>query len=83
MGSIIVMIGGLICLVGAIMVLIEAFKTSIVWGLIALFGCGIGFFVFVAMHWSQSKKGFLIWLLGFGIELVGMVLGGGAAYLHR
>jgi hypothetical protein len=68
-------VGWLIAVIGSIMVLIEAFKTSILWGIGSLL-IGIVGLVFVIMHWDVAKRGFLISLAGVGVAIVGGVLGG-------
>ena len=78
MGGIIALLGLLVMLVGVIMILIAAFKESILWGVLSLL-VPFAILVFVAMHWSASKKGFLIWLGGFVLAVIGSVLGGSAA----
>jgi hypothetical protein len=83
MGSIVISIGGLIALIGFVLILIEAFKKSIVWGIVVLLTCGIGMLIFTFTNWAVAKKGFLIWLAGFAIEMIGVVLGGAAAFMHK
>ena len=77
MGTLIYMLGSLVALVGGVIVLIEAFKKSVLWGLLS-FCIPFAVFVFVAQNWSNEKvrKGFFIWLAGFGVMIVGVVLGG-------
>lgn len=81
-GIALVIIGALIMLGGGIMILIEAFKTSVMWGIGSLL-CGIVTLVFVFTHWPQAKKGFFIWLLGLPIYIIGFVLGGAAAFMQQ
>ena len=81
-GGLVVLVGLVISIVGGVMVLIEAFKQSIVWGLASLF-IPFVILVFVALNWEVSKKGFLIAVAGTIVYVVGMVLtiaaaGGGA-----
>ncbi len=60
--SIIIIIAYGIMLVGGIMVLIEAFRAGVLWGI----GClilPIVSLIFVFMHWRAAKKGFLLQLL--------------------
>jgi hypothetical protein len=67
-------LGGLVVLVGAIMMLVAAFKESLMWGL----GCLILPFVslvFLVMHWQVAKKPFLIQLAGLAVMAVGGGLG--------
>jgi len=58
------------------MILVEAFRTSILWGL----GClviPLLSLIFVIMHWQETKKGFLINVVGAGIMILGRVMEGG------
>ena len=66
-------IGGLVNLVGGIMVLIVAFKESVIWGLASFF-VPLVIFYFVFTHWEDSKKGFLISVAGFGSMIIGGVV---------
>lgn len=79
MGMILLSIGGLIAFVGAIWMLVLAFKKSIVWGLASFF-IGPVLLVFAIMNWDVCKKPFLIWLGGFALVMVGMVMGGAEIY---
>lgn len=74
-GMLLLGLGGLIAFVGSIMILIEAFKTSILWGLGSIFIPFVGL-VFVAMHWQRASRGFMIWAAGFVLIVIGSVLGG-------
>jgi glutaredoxin len=55
-------IGILACLVGAIMLIVAAFRVSIVWGILSFLG--IGQLLFLITHWEESKKGFMVNLFG-------------------
>ncbi len=46
MGMALLVIGGLLALVGWVMLLIKAFKDSVLWGLVVLFFSGIGSLIF-------------------------------------
>lgn len=72
-GGLIVLVGWLVSLVGSVMVLIKAFQESIVWGLCSLF---IPFVIlaFVITHWEDSKKGFLIFIAGVVVVVLGTIL---------
>ncbi len=73
--SLLVIGGGIVSFVGGIMIVIEAFKESVGWGLASLFVPFV-FIVFAAQHWETCKKGFKIWAIGFGVCVVAGVLGG-------
>lgn len=64
--------GGLIALVGAIMVLIEAFSEGIWWGIGSLLLWPVQL-IFIVTHWAQAKKGFLTSIAGGVIVVLGVV----------
>ena len=72
-------LGSLIAFIGAIWLLVLAFKKSIVWGLASLF-IGPVLLVFAIMNWGDCKKPFLIWLGGFALIMVAVVMGGAEMY---
>ena len=68
------LVGGLIAFVGAIWMLVVAFRTSVLWGL----GCLIVPFVsliFLVLYWSDAKKPFLYQVLGAILMGVGFAMG--------
>jgi uncharacterized membrane protein len=77
-----VAIGSLMALGGFIMILIEAFKKSVMWGIGCLI-CGIATLIFVFTNWDACKKGFLILLAGVVLEMIGMFLGGASAFMQK
>ncbi|MGJ8695524.1 MAG: hypothetical protein ACSHYF_04350 [Verrucomicrobiaceae bacterium] len=77
-GTILILIGGIICFIFGIMVLIQAFKKSILWGLGSLF-IPLFVFVFIAKHWETCKPYLMKWLIGLALIVVGGILGGGVA----
>ena len=64
-------VGLLISFVGGIWLLVEAFKTSIWWGLGSLLIAPVSL-VFVILHWQVAKKPFLISLAGTVLALIGL-----------
>lgn len=62
--------------IGGIMILIAAFKESVLWGLGTLIVPLVGL-IFVITHWEESKNGFLLNIGGLVLAVVGAVLGGG------
>ena len=54
-------------LIGSVMLLIEAFGESILWGLGCFFLPGPVTLIFIATHWPQTKK-------AFALQIVGLVL---------
>lgn len=72
-GTILMVLGLIVGSVGGIWLLIEAFKTSVWWGL----GCLLIQFVsliFIIMHFDVAKKPFFISLAGTAIAILGMML---------
>ena len=68
-------IGTLMCAVGAIGLIIDAFRESIFWGL----GCLLFWPVilaFVVFNWDEAKKAFFIQLIGFGMILFAIMISG-------
>jgi hypothetical protein len=66
-------VGIVISLVGSIMVIVRAFRESVLWGL----GCLLVPFVyliFVITHWQDSKKGFLIGIAGTALFFLGSMM---------
>ena len=49
----------LVILVAHILILVRAFRTSVGWGLVSLF-VPFGIFAFVATHWQETMKPFLV-----------------------
>jgi hypothetical protein len=62
-------IGAVLVFVGAIWLLVVAFKTHILWGL----GCLLIYpvcLVFVVLHWKVASKPFLVQVAGCALALV-------------
>jgi hypothetical protein len=75
MGMILMVVGGLVCLYGLVVMLINAFKTSMLWGLGSLFVPFV-LLVFVIMNWSSNMKPFLIYIGGFVLLFAGAAMSG-------
>ncbi|MBK8284051.1 MAG: hypothetical protein IPK97_03815 [Ahniella sp.] len=73
MAMILLGIGGLIAFVGAIWLIVVAFKKSILWGFVALL-VPLGNVVFAIMNWP-SQKPFLILIGGAVLTIIGSVMG--------
>jgi glutaredoxin len=56
-------IGALISTIGTILLLVAAFRQSILWGLIVLLA-PLGNIVFTCLHWAEAKAGFLATIVG-------------------
>lgn len=66
---VLVLVGTITCVIGWLMVLFLAFRTSIGWGLGSLF-ISIVWLIFVARNWEESKTGFFTWLGGMAVVLL-------------
>jgi hypothetical protein len=64
----IVMLGVAISLIGGIWLLVEAFKTSILWGLGCLLITPVSL-VFIFVHWDRAKSPFILQLIGIALIL--------------
>ena len=73
-GTIFTFVGSIGMLVFAILILIQAFKTSIGWGLASLF-IPLVIFVYVAKNWQATKTPFLRWAACFGVAVIGGAIG--------
>lgn len=74
LGLILLGAGGLTMVVGAIWLLVVAFKQSILWGLLSLF-IPFAVLVFIFKYWDKAKQPFLIYLGGAVAIGIGMALG--------
>ena len=75
MGIALMVIGGIAMVVGGIGILIAAFHESVIWGI----GCmliPIVSLIFVVMHWQETKKPFLINVVGTIIFIAGGAMSG-------
>lgn len=70
-GQLFFVIGITIALVADIMIVIQAFRTSLLWGLGTLFIPIVGV-VFIVMYWDKTKK-YVWWIL---LSIVFIILGG-------
>ena len=75
---ILMVIGIVVYLIGAIGLLIDEFKEHISWGLLGLF-TQIGHLIFALCHFDKCKKSLGIILLGIILIIIGAVISGGAA----
>ena len=74
---ILMVIGIVVYLIGAIGLLIDEFKEHILWGLLGLF-TQIGHLIFALCHFDKCKRSLGIILLGIILMIVGVVMSGGA-----
>ena len=74
---ILMVIGIVVYLIGAIGLLIDEFKEHIAWGLLGLF-TQIGHLIFALCHFDKCKKSLGIILLGVILIIIGALISGGA-----
>ena len=75
--TVILVLAYVIMFIGGIMVLIEAFRTSVLWGIFSIL-IPIVSLIFILTHWSKAKKGFLLQLLGAAIVFLVFVYSHGS-----
>lgn len=75
LGMGLILLGVGVSLVFGIILLIQAFKESVVWGLVYLF-VPFGAFVYIFKFWDDAKKPFLYSLVGIPPMVLGGVLAG-------
>lgn len=75
LGMLLMGLGGITALVGSVWLLIEEFKTSIVWGLGCIFVPFVSL-IWLVMHFDRGATPFFISLGGSLVCLLGVVLGG-------
>ena len=64
MGGLLFFLGLGFLLISAVLVIIEAFGESLLWGLGCLLLPGPVTLLFIATHWSQTKKAFALFVVG-------------------
>ena len=72
-------VGMIVYFVFAVIILIKAFKTSLLWGLGSLVLAFPVMLIFIFKNWDDTKKPFLYAVGGFVLMMVGVVLGGAAS----
>lgn len=73
MGTILIIGGALIALVGGVKILVAAFKESLLWGLGSLIVPLVAL-IFVVTHWDEGKSGFLWSVAGLVLMFAGSAL---------
>lgn len=68
------MVGLLLWMIGIGMLFVKAFKAGIWWGLGSLLLTMPVLYIFIGMYWNETRKGFWLHLLGFGLMAVGMYM---------
>ena len=74
MGGMLVLGGAVVAFVGLVLILIAAFRESILWGLACLF-IHIVCWIFVFLHWEEAKSGFMHYLCGVIAMVAGRMMG--------
>lgn len=77
MGTALFFLGLIIAFVGGIMLLVEAFKESVLWGIGCLLFNPVSL-VFLIIYWEQAHKPFFIQLGGIVLMFAGMFLSSSA-----
>ena len=75
LGFVLMGIGGIAALITGILILVEAFKESVLWGIGSLLVPFVGI-IFVVTHWSETGKLFLYNIGGSVLLVVGSVMAG-------
>jgi hypothetical protein len=73
LGMILTAIGGIMAVVGGIWVIVLAFRSSILWGLLSLFISPVAIY-FAIKNWAIAKRPFLIEIAGVVIMIIGIAL---------
>ena len=73
-GYLFIIVGITLALVGDVMIIMQAFKISLLWGLGTLFLPIIGL-IFIIMYWDKTKK-YVMWVL---LSLPFLIIGGSIA----
>lgn len=66
--SAIVMLGTALLLIGGIWLIVEAFKTSILWGLGCLLITPVSL-IFTFVHWDRASNPFILQLIGLALVI--------------
>ena len=73
MTAVMMLLGSLLLLVGGIMMIVNAFKVSMAWGLGVLFLWPVGLY-FLVKNWQENKNPFFMQLAGLAILIVSFVM---------
>lgn len=66
LGTLLFVLGSLTALYAAVLLLVRAFKTSLVWGLVSFF-VPFGNLVFIVANWSEGRRPFVAHLVALGL----------------
>lgn len=70
LGAPLIVVGIILVLIGWFMVVVAAFREHVLWGLACLLVKPVLLFYVIA-HWDDARKGFLVWLTGFAVMVMG------------
>lgn len=73
-GTALVLLGLALVLVGELLFLVAAFRESLGWGLLLLFVPPLAL-LFLILHWSKAKAGFVLQLWGIACVVLGAWVG--------
>jgi hypothetical protein len=68
------LVGLVLWIIGLGMLFIQAFKAGVWWGLGSLLLTMPVLYIFIGMYWKETRKGFWLHLLGFGLMAAGMYM---------
>ncbi len=74
LGTLLYVVGAIFSLIFTIIILIQAFKTSVGWGLVALL-VPFGILVYIFKFWDQTKGPFFKILIGVAMMILGALVG--------
>jgi len=77
-GLILMGVGALVLIVGSLWMLIETFKTGILWGIGSILLPFVSL-IWLVTHWEEGKTPFLISIGGTTVMIVGALIGGGGS----
>jgi uncharacterized membrane protein len=70
-------VGLAIFIIGGIGLLIAAFRTSILWGIVLIIISPVAI-IYTILHWQEAKNPFFLQVLGLAIMLITSYLGAGS-----
>jgi hypothetical protein len=73
MAPLLIFTGYAFLLVGGLLMLVAAFRQSVLWGLACLFVPVVSLF-FLIVHWHAAKNAFAVQLIGGALVVLGLIL---------
>ncbi len=71
-------LGLIVGMIGWVMMLVEAFKRNIWWGLGSFF-IPLITLIFAFINWTEAWKGFMVWFAGSAVAMVAVIMASGYA----